>query len=260
MKCRDANVEMRHFELILRHHSFILFVQFSMIATNIEQTKDRIARRCAKVGRDPSDIVLLAVSKTFSAADVAETVRRGVVDVGENYVQELLEKRSALNNDQIRWHFIGHLQSNKVKYVIEWISLIHAVDSEKLASEISIRSGRAGRVVDILLEVNTTGEESKFGLRPEITVEFVKRLAELKNINIAGLMTMGPFLPDPEGSRPMFRQLRLLRDEIAGLNQPNVSMKHLSMGMTGDFEVAIDEGATILRLGTAIFGSRQKAH
>lgn len=231
-----------------------------MIATTIEQIRDRIAKRCEAVGRSLSEITLLAVTKTFSAEHVAEAVRHGLVDIGENYVQELLQKKSALNDNRIRWHFIGHLQSNKVRHIIDWVYLIQAVDSTGLAREIDNRASRSNRIVDILLEVNTTGEKSKFGLHPEQTVEFVKQLAGLNNIRISGLMTIGPFLPDPESSRPMFRRLRQLKDEIAALNQPNISMRHLSMGMTGDFEVAIDEGATILRIGTAIFGSRMKAH
>lgn len=229
-----------------------------MIGANIQQIRNRIAWRCQVAGRNPGEIILLAVSKTFSADNVAEAVHHGVRDIGENYVQELLRKRSSLTEDVIRWHFIGHLQSNKVKQIIDWIYLIHAVDTVGLATEVNHRAGSAHRTVDILLEVNTTGEQSKFGLQPERTVEFVKKLQALENIRICGLMTIGPFLPDPEGSRPMFRQLRLLKDEIANLRQRNVSMQHLSMGMTGDFEVAIDEGATILRIGTAIFGSRKK--
>lgn len=229
-----------------------------MIGANIEHIRNRVARRCQSAGRDPSEIVLLGVSKTFPADDIAEAVRYGVRDIGENYVQELLQKRSSLNDEQIRWHFIGHLQSNKVRQIVDWIHLIHAVDTVQLATEVNHRARTANRTVDILLEVNTTGERSKFGLQPDRTVEFVKELTSLENIRICGLMTVGPFLPDPEGSRPMFRQLRVLRDEISRLHQPNVSMRHLSMGMTGDFEVAIDEGATILRIGTAIFGSRKK--
>lgn len=229
-----------------------------MIGTNIEQIRNRIAWRCQAAGRSPAEIILLAVSKTFSADNVAEAVHHGVRDIGENYVQELLQKRSSLNDNQVRWHFIGHLQSNKVKQIIDWIHLIHAIDTVGLAKEVNHRAHSANRTVDILLEVNTTGESSKFGLEPDHTVEFVKQLEALENIKICGLMTIGPFLPDPEGSRPMFRQLRLLKDEIARLHQRNVSMKHLSMGMTGDFEVAIDEGATILRIGTAIFGSRKR--
>lgn len=231
-----------------------------MIGDTIEQIRDRIAKRCEAVGRRSSEITLLAVSKTFSAEKVAEAVQHGVFDVGENYVQELLQKRSSLNDERIRWHFIGHLQSNKVRNIIDWISLIHAVDSIRLANEINSRAGKSRRIVDVLLEVNTTGEQSKFGLPPERTAEFVKELKDLSNIRISGLMTIGPFLPDPEGSRPMFRKLRELKDEFEKLHQPNVLMKHLSMGMTGDFEIAIEEGATILRIGTAIFGSRKKVN
>ncbi len=212
---------------------------------------------CAKAGRNPTEVTLLAVSKTFPVEAIAEAVDAGLKDVGENYVQELLEKREALlHKRDIRWHFIGHLQSNKVKYIAEWIHLIHAVDNVGLAREIDKRALQAKRLIDVLVEVNTTGEQSKFGVKPEETVEFVETLTEFRNIRIAGLMTIGPFLPDPEGSRPMFRKLRLLKEEIARLNQPNIQMKHLSIGMTGDFEVAIDEGATIVRIGTAIFGKR----
>jgi pyridoxal phosphate enzyme (YggS family) len=212
---------------------------------------------CAKAGRNPTEVTLLAVSKTFPVEAIAEAVDAGLKDVGENYVQELLEKREALlHKRDIRWHFIGHLQSNKVKYIAEWIHLIHAVDNVGLAREIDKRALQAKRLIDVLVEVNTTGEQSKFGVKPEETVEFVETLTEFRNIRITGLMTIGPFLPDPEGSRPMFRKLRVLKEEIARLNQPNIQMKHLSIGMTGDFEVAIDEGATIVRIGTAIFGKR----
>jgi PLP dependent protein len=231
-----------------------------MIAATIEQIRDRVAKRCAAAGRDPSDVTLVAVTKTFPPERVQDAVRSGVLDIGENYVQEVLLKRAALHDDRIRWHFIGHLQSNKVRQIIDWVTLIHAVDSISLAREIDTRAARAQRTVDVLLEVNTTGESSKFGLRPAETVGFVKQLAACRNLRIAGLMTIGPFLPDPEESRPMFRTLRLLRDELSALSQENVRATHLSMGMSGDFEVAIDEGATLIRLGTALFGSRTKQH
>lgn len=229
-----------------------------MIRNNIETIRQQINAACAKAGRDPEEVTLLAVSKTFPAESVSEAVDAGLQDVGENYVQELLQKREVLSTRDIRWHFIGHLQSNKVKYIARWIHLIHAVDNVGLVGEIDKRASQAHRAMDVLIEVNTTDEQSKFGVKPEATVEFVKGLSGFQNIRVAGLMTIGPFLPDPEGSRPMFRTLRILRDEIARLNQPNVQMKHLSMGMTGDFEVAIEEGATIVRIGTAIFGKRTK--
>lgn len=229
-----------------------------MTSANIENIRQRIARRCAKNGRKPEEVTLVAVSKTFPAEAVAQAVGAGILDIGENYVQELLEKREKLPSDNIRWHFIGHLQSNKVKYIAPWIHMIHAVDSRSVAGEIDRRGAKAGRVIDILLEVNTTGEDSKFGVAPEEAPALVRSLEELNSLRIAGLMTIGPFLPDPEDSRPMFRMLRQLRDEIAATRQANAPMQQLSMGMTGDFEVALDEGATLIRIGTAIFGSRKK--
>jgi pyridoxal phosphate enzyme (YggS family) len=203
-------------------------------------------------------VTLVSVAKTFPAELVREVVHAGVPDVGENYVQELLQKREALREEQVRWHFIGHLQSNKAKHIVPWITLIHAVDNERLAAEIDRRAGHAGKVQEVLIEVNTTGEETKYGVRPEGAKGLVRSLAALGHIRIAGLMTIGPFLPDPEGSRPMFRTLRELSDELSLMGQQNVTMRHLSMGMTGDFEVAIEEGASIIRIGTAIFGSRNK--
>jgi pyridoxal phosphate enzyme (YggS family) len=229
-----------------------------MISENLETIRTRIGHACRRAGRDPRSVTLVAVTKTFPARVVSDAVRAGVHDIGENYVQELLEKREALNAEAIHWHFIGHLQSNKVKYIAEWITLIHAVDSVSLASELDSRAKQTGWVIECLVEVNTTGEASKFGVTSENVVEFVTSLKRCAHIRLAGLMTIGPFLPDPEGSRPMFRRLRQLRDECAAIVQTNVTMKHLSMGMTGDFEVAIEEGATIIRIGTGLFGPRAK--
>ena len=229
-----------------------------MIPENIEKIRRRIALACARTGRNRSEVTLVAVSKTFPGALIAEAIRAGVHDIGENYVQEVLDKRKELAGENIRWHFVGHLQSNKVKYVANWIHLIHAVESSSVAKEIDKWGRKANRILDVLVEVNTTGESSKFGVQPDQAIGFVKNLAEYTNLRIAGLMTIGPFLPDPDSSRPMFRQLRLLKEQIAGLGQSNVTMEHLSMGMTGDFEVAIEEGATIIRVGTGIFGSRKR--
>lgn len=229
-----------------------------MISANIERIRERIATACRRAGRQPEEVTLLAVAKTFPAERVAEAVRAGVVDIGENYVQELLGKREALPASDIRWHFIGHLQSNKVRQIAGWVHLVHALESMSLARELNGRAAQTGRILEALVEVNTTGEETKFGIPPESVPEFIQALEPLSHIRIAGLMTIGPFLPDPEGSRPMFRTLRSLRNTIAATPQANVDLRHLSMGMTGDFEVAIDEGATIVRIGTAIFGSRKK--
>ena len=229
-----------------------------MIPENVDKIRRRIALACARTGRNPSTVTLVAVAKTFPGELVAEAIGAGVHDIGENYVQEVLDKRKRLPDRDIRWHFIGHLQSNKVKYIAEWVHLIHSVESVSVAKEIDKWGRKANRILDVLVEVNTTGEASKFGVRPERTADFVTQLADFSNLRIAGLMTIGPFLPDPESSRPMFRQLRLLKEQIAALGQANVTMEHLSMGMTGDFEVAIEEDATIVRVGTAIFGSRKK--
>ncbi len=229
-----------------------------MISTNIDTLRERIAAASRRSGRRPEDVTLVAVAKTFPAERVDEAVRAGVVDIGENYVQELLGKRAALAARDIRWHFVGHLQSNKVRQIAEWIHLVHALDSASVARELDGRAARAGRTLEALVEVNTTGEQTKFGLQPGRVAGFIRSLEPLAHIRIGGLMTIGPFLPDPEGSRPMFRMLRLLRDEIARTPQANVDLHHLSMGMTGDFEVAIEEGATLVRIGTAIFGSRKK--
>ncbi len=230
-----------------------------MISDNLDSVRKRIVKACERSGRDPRDVTLVAITKTFSSDLIREAVHAGVLDIGENYVQELVRKRVEIARDDIRWHFVGHLQSNKVRQIAGWISLIHALDARTVAEEIDRRAGREGRVIDCLVEVNTTGESTKFGLTPAGTPGFVRGLRDFANIRIAGLMTIGPFLPDPEGSRPMFHRLRALRDEIAQEGLPNATMKHLSMGMTGDFEVAIEEGATLVRIGTAIFGPRKKA-
>lgn len=227
-----------------------------MIPANVKMIRERIARCCERIGRDPVEVTLVAVAKTFPAETVREVVQAGVGDIGENYVQELQHKREVLGDKGIRWHFVGHLQSNKARMVAPFAHLIHAVDSVALARELDRRVREAGRVLDVLIEVNTTGEGSKFGVRPDGAESLVRSMQPFRNLRIAGLMTIGPFLPDPEGSRPMFRLLRELRDSIAAVPQDNVTMRHLSMGMTGDFEVAIEEGATIIRIGTAIFGHR----
>jgi PLP dependent protein len=229
-----------------------------MISENIVRIRQRIAAACTRAKRDPSEVVIIAVSKTFPAAVIQDAVRAGVVDIGENYVQELLRKRAELEQEPVRWHFIGHLQSNKVRQIAPWIAMVHALDTPTVAKEIDRQAARAGRTMDVLVEVNTTGESSKFGLSPEAVTGFIRQLQGLDALRICGLMTIGPFLPDPEGSRPMFRRLRELSRRVAETGQANVEMRHLSMGMTGDFEVAIEEGATMVRLGTAVFGVRSK--
>ena len=186
-----------------------------MIAENIAEIRERVDRKCREVGRDPEGVRIVAVSKTFPSRLIREAVAAGVLDIGENYVQELLTKRRELEGEPIRWHMVGHLQSNKVRHLVPWISLVHAVDSVHLAAELDRRSASAGMVTDILIEVNTTGESTKFGVEPERVVERVGEMGEFRHLRIAGLMTIGPFLPDPEGSRPMFHQMRQLREELA---------------------------------------------
>jgi len=229
-----------------------------MIAENVQYVRERIQKACERSKRDPQGVRLIAVTKTFDAAKVREAVESGVIDFGENFVQELREKRAEINNPAIRWHFVGHLQSNKVKYIADFIYLIHSVDHRSVAEEIDKRGAKLSRIIHALVEVNTSGEQTKFGLKPEETLEFVKSIAPLKNLKIKGLMTIGPFLPNPEDSRPAFQRLRRLRDEVQAAGIENVEMTDLSMGMTRDFEVAIEEGATMVRIGTAIFGPRKR--
>ena len=226
-----------------------------MLAENVRNIHQRITAACMRVGRQPEAVTLIAVTKTFDAEKIREVVRAGVVDIGENYVQELKEKQRRLAGQQIRWHFIGHLQSNKVKSVVGTVCLIHSVDSVSLGREISKQAERLGSRVEIFLEVNTSGESSKYGVSPEETATLVKQVMQLSYIDVTGLMTIGPFLPDPEQSRPAFSALKNIQRSLA---TEGIALPHLSMGMTNDFEVAIEEGATMVRIGTAIFGSRKK--
>jgi PLP dependent protein len=229
-----------------------------MIAENLKNLRKRIEQTCQNCGRRSEDVQLIAVSKTFPAAAIHEAVGAGHIDFGENYVQELQEKRQALVNYPLHWHFIGHLQSNKVKYIAEYVYLIHSVDDLSLGKEINKRAERYKRVQEILVEVHTTDEATKYGVPPEKTVELIKDLSRFQNLRISGLMTMGPFSDNPHDSRHSFRQVAELKQEIESLGIENVHMQHLSMGMTHDFEVAIEEGSTIVRIGTAIFGRRIK--
>ena len=226
-----------------------------MIAENVRNVRQRIENACRRAGRSPDEVTLVAVTKAFSTEEIRQAVEAGVFDIAENYVQELRRKREALNDPRIRWHFIGHLQSNKVKFIAEWIHLIHSVDSVRLGREISSQASRLNRTIDCLVEVNTTGEKSKFGISGGEVVHVVKELNTLQNVRTLGLMTVGEFTPDPNDSRPAFRTLRELRERM---KENGIGLTHLSMGMTNDFETAIEEGATIVRIGTAIFGERKK--
>jgi len=227
-----------------------------MISENLSRLREEIETVCKVCGRDPEDIDVVAVSKTFTPPDILAAYAEGVRDFGENYVQELQAKKAELSEFPIRWHFIGHLQSNKAKYIAPYISLIQVVDSLSLARELDKQAAKQNRIVDILIEVHTTREETKFGVYPDLVVSLASEIASLAHVNIKGLMTMGPFADDPNESRPSFRILRKLKEELESLKNPSIQMEILSMGMTHDFKVAIEEGATMLRIGTAIFGTR----
>ncbi len=223
-----------------------------MIAENVGNIRKQINGVCSRVGRNPDDITLIAVSKTFDAECIREVVSAGVPDIGENYVQEVLTKRQYLEHEPIRWHFIGHLQRNKIKYIIPWVHCIHSVDSLRLGEEISFQASKTKKTIDVFVEVNSTDEESKFGIKPDKAIELVKQLRQCSHLTVKGLMTIGKF-GEPEESRPAFRILRELRND---LEKDGISLPHLSMGMTNDFPIGIEEGATMIRIGTAIFGKR----
>jgi pyridoxal phosphate enzyme (YggS family) len=223
------------------------------IADNYNAVLDRVAAACARAGREPGEVRVIGVTKTKPAATVREASEAGITDVGENYVQEIIEKHDELG-DIVRWHFIGHLQRNKVRAIAPFVSMIHGVDSERLGIEIDRQATSLGRRVPVLMQVNTSGEESKFGIAPEEAPALAAALARMPNIELAGLMTIAAFLDDQELVRPMFRHLRALRDSIS--RDLAIPLPHLSMGMTADFEAAIEEGATLVRIGTALFGSR----
>ena len=229
-----------------------------MVAENVRNIRVRIEAACHRAGRSVDSVTLIAVTKTFGLQLVKEAIAAGVHDIGENYVQEAMEKREHVLQPDVRWHYIGHLQSNKVKYIIEWVHMIHAVDSLTLAAEIQKRAVKIGRIADVLVEVNTSDEASKFGVKPDAALELLASLTPFPNIRLNGLMTIGPFEPDPEASRPAYKLLKSIFDEANALAVMREPMRHLSMGMTHDFEVAIEEGATMVRIGTAIFGTRKK--
>ena len=219
------------------------------IAERWAAVRANVAAACERAGRAPSEVTIVAVSKTHPASAIREAAAAGATDFGENYAQELAAKQAELG--ELRWHFIGRLQRNKAKLVAGKVALVHAVDSEELAAELG---KRAAQVQPILVAVNLAGETTKGGVTAETAPELARRIAALANVRLDGLMTMPPPSDDPEASRPMFEALRALRDRIAGeLGQP---LPSLSMGMSGDYEVAIQCGATHVRIGTAIFGGR----
>lgn len=225
------------------------------IRMNLDEIRQRMHAAALKAGRDPASVRLVAVSKTKPAELVDEAARSGQRLFGENYVQELVAK-APLVAEPVEWHFIGALQSNKVRQIAGIVTMIHSVDRLSLAAEIDRQWGRLGLSCDVLVQVNVAGESSKSGTTTADAVGLVTAVARLPHLRVKGLMTMPPFFDDPEGARPYFRSLRGLAKEIDRQSIPGVAMAELSMGMSGDFEVAIEEGATLVRVGTAIFGGR----
>ena len=225
------------------------------VSENFKIVMDRIVSAAKRAGRDPSSVRLVVVTKTIDRDRIREAVASGAAILGENRVQEAKEKIEALGK-VAGWHLIGHLQTNKAKYAVKLFDLIHSVDNLELAAEIDRQAAKIGKMQDILIEVNIAGEASKAGMAVKGAPALVREAARLKNISIQGLMTMPPYSETPEDSRPYFTVLRELAETIDKGNIPNVSMQELSMGMSGDFEVAIEEGATLVRVGTAIFGAR----
>jgi len=226
-----------------------------MIKQNIEVIRKNIKAACQKANRDYEDITLIAVSKTKPVEAIIEAYEAGCRDFGENKVQELTDKYEKLPKD-IRWHMIGHLQRNKVKYIVGKVALIHSVDSLRLAEEISKEAVKKNVTVDILVEVNVAAEESKFGTTTTEAIELVEKIAGLPGLFVKGLMTIAPYVEKEEENRQYFVNLRQLSVDIKNKNIDNVSMEILSMGMTGDYRTAIEEGATYVRVGTGIFGDR----
>lgn len=226
-----------------------------MLKENLKIVEEKIQAACEKAGRKREEVTLIAVSKTKPIEMLEEVYNEGIREFGENKVQELCEKIDNMPKD-IKWHMIGHLQRNKVKYIVGKTELIHSVDSYRLAEEINIQAKKKQVIVPILVEVNIAGEESKFGISKEDAVKLVEEIAQLENVRIKGLMTIAPYVENGEENRLYFRKIKDLSVDINNKNIHNVSMQILSMGMTSDYETAIEEGATMVRVGTGIFGER----
>ena len=227
----------------------------SEIAENLARVRERIDAAARRSGRDPESVRLVAVSKTVDAERVRQAIEAGAKIFGENYVQEAQKKIEVLGHE-VAWHFIGHLQTNKAKVAAGLFDFIHSVDSQNLAQELGRRAKLRGKVLPVLLEMNLAGEVTKFGAQEKEILLLAEKLSEMEGIEVKGLMTMPPFFEDPEASRPYFVELRKLGERLAKEKIPRISMEELSMGMSNDFEVAVEEGATLVRVGTAIFGPR----
>ena len=229
-----------------------------MVAENLAQVQNNIEESCGNVNRDPGEVTLIAVSKTKPVEMLREAYDAGARVFGENKVQEIVDKYDHMPSD-VKWHMIGHLQRNKVKYIVDKVAMIHSVDSFRLAETIEKEAAKKNVTVPILIEVNVAQEESKYGLKPEEVLPFIEEIADFSHIQIKGLMTIAPYVENAEENREIFRELKKLSVDIAAKNINNVTMSVLSMGMTGDYMVAVQEGATMVRVGTGIFGARNYA-
>lgn len=225
------------------------------LENNLNSVRERIKNALMRSGRREDEVKLIAVTKTVEADIINEAVGLGISDIGENRVQEILRKYNDIPSD-INWHLIGHLQKNKVKYIVDKACLIHSVDSLELAEEINKQALKLDKVQKILIEVNVSGEESKYGVKPEECLGLCEKISGLSNVHTEGLMTMAPYSASENEIREVFKGLRQISLDIAKKNIDNISMRELSMGMSNDFEIAIEEGATLIRVGTSIFGRR----
>ncbi len=231
--------------------------EFVELKKRLENVLNRIKNAALACGRDPKTVRLVAVSKTIPVDVVGEAIEAGVKILGENYIQEARKKINDLSSHPLSWHFIGHLQTNKAKYAVKLFNLIHSVDSLKLARELNKQAKKINKIQNILIQVNISMESSKSGIYEQDALGLIQDISRFENLSVKGLMTMPPFFDEPERARPYFSALRKLRDQIKKESIPNIAMDELSMGMTGDFEAAIEQGASLVRIGTAIFGKRK---
>jgi pyridoxal phosphate enzyme (YggS family) len=229
----------------------------SDIASRLEHVKQRIAQAALACGRRPEEVRLVAVSKAVPLERVLAAIEAGATDLGENYIQEAREKMEALQGQKVSWHFIGHLQSNKAKFAVTLFDLIHSVDSFKLAAELNKRAAAIHKIQPILVQVNISGEKTKSGVDTSRAMDLIRQIARLENLSVRGLMTMPPYFNAPDKVRPYFKALQTLQEAVKAEAIHGIDMSELSMGMSGDFETAIEQGATLVRVGTAIFGERQ---
>lgn len=226
------------------------------IQQNITDILKNVEKAANKVGKTLDDITVIAVTKTVDSKRATEAVDAGLFNLGENRVQEFMNKYEKMDNSNINWHIIGHLQTNKVKYIINKVKLIHSLESLSLAQEIDKKSKQHGVITEVLIELNIGEEESKFGIKSNELIDFIKSIEVFENLKVVGLMTVAPFVENKEDVRWVFKEMKNLYDIVSNMSFKNVEMKYLSMGMTNDYDVAIEEGSNIVRIGTAIFGSR----